>query len=418
MLTERKQQQAIRDRQAGLQNGFDPSHLTPPYDYLWQTIADSKDSYEAEQQLYRLKHFSDERLTEIIDTIMALEAGYKNQYQTLADIRPTLRSTSFLWENWLPYGYPSALVGWPGVGKSYIALSLAHLLISNQAAPDGQPFKRRTGRVIFVDAEDLLNELNERAEVWGLDPNMFYPVRRPPRRLLDLGDPIYQDDLHDMCHDLRPDLVIIDSFSQANSRGEGLEDVRDIMLFLDELPKQHNCGELMIYHPRKPPAGSLAQPITQHDLRGSGLILAVSRAILGVDLLKNGPDDNPNGPRRLKMLKTNFGPCPLPITVKFTPSTNPRIAFVSYSQNDYFVETPNSLIEECARWLMEVLADEPETYARLRTLALELGYSETILQRGRKKLGDQIIDTVGPRRKGNKWALVKKVEENEPDELT
>ncbi len=54
-----------------------------------------------------------------------------------------------------------------------------------------------------------------------------------------------------------------------------------------------------------------------HDLRGSGHLVAMARSILGMELLKTGGVDDPNGPRLLKVLKTNLGKYPKPLSVEF-----------------------------------------------------------------------------------------------------
>ena len=411
LLTQRRQKQAICDAMHGLDPGLDPDTLDDEFYYLWSFVTDYQDaghnSNELYQDLMRLR-LSNEDLKDIIDDILGLEPGMTHQYQSLAEIGPNLPEITFFWQNWLPRGYITTLAAWPGVGKTYLSLDLASRIIQGLPAPDEQKFDNRTGNIIFVDTEDLLPEVWARWLAMGMDGSKFYPVRRPPRQLIDLADPYYQDDLIDMCYDLRPDMVIVDSFSMAHLKGENtIEDVREILLFLDELPREFDCAEFLIHHPRKPPPG-LTQPITMHDLRGSGLLLAMSRMILGFDVVRNGPDDDPNGPRRLRVLKTNFSVYPKPLAVHFKPSfRNPEKAELSYSKHDFFTPEASTLTEQCARWLSEVLPQDDYKYQILKKMADEMGFKENVLQDARKLLRGKIVDTIGPQRKGNKWSWSK-----------
>ena len=217
MLTERRQQQVIADLVHGLTPTINPENLQDPYDYLWEIVI-NRPPHEAYQELLRTK-LSEADLTGVIDDILTLEPGYQPKHQSLAEIGPSLPQTTWFWPNWIPRGVLTLLAAWPGVGKTYLALDLAQRVIADRLAPDESPFQLRTGNVIYVDAEDFLSDIYERATVWGMDLNKFFPIQRPPRDLIDMSRAEYQDQLIEMCYDLRPDLVIVDSLSSVNSKG-------------------------------------------------------------------------------------------------------------------------------------------------------------------------------------------------------
>jgi len=359
MLTERRQQQAIVDLLHGLTPELDYAALSKPYRRLWQEIRDCLDHnynrHDIQQELYRLKlSESDEKLTGIIDAVLVAEPGYRAKYVTLQEIGPDLPQTTWFWPAWIPRGLLTLLAAWPGVGKTYLALDLARRVISQLPTPDEAEFDLRSGQVVYVDAEDFLPDIYERATVWGMDLGKFYPIRRPPRDLIDMSRPEYQDPLIDMCYDLRPDMVIVDSLSSVNSRGENnIEDLREVLGFFIELAGAFDVALLLIHHLRKPNKG-VTQPVTMHDLRGSGHLVAMARSILSIDIIRTGPEEDLNGPRQLKVLKKNRGKYPKPLSVQYQDSpTNPDVAVLSYGPIQLFERYPETLTERCATWLVD-----------------------------------------------------------------
>lgn len=410
MLTKKRQQQIIADLLGGLIQPDDIPTLKDPYDYIVDLIVSNNlhNVKDKDQQKAFVNLSAESDLSDILSDIFALKPGVDppGQYPSLAEIGPQLPPTTWLWPGWIPRGYLTLLAAWPGVGKTYLALDLANRLLSCQRAPDDIEFQTRNNSVIFVDAEDFLPQIYERVSAWGMNTERFYPVRKPPRELLDMTKQEYQDDLIDMCHNINPDLIIVDSLSSVNSRGENnIEDIRDVLNFFAEIPQAFGCSLVLIHHPRKPGRG-ITQSICMHDLRGSGHLIAMGRSILGMDVIKTGPDDNPNGPRQLKALKANLAPFPKPLSVQYSPSPqNADVAALSYGPIELFASYPETLQDKCSEWLLNNLQDGPLSYQEIIGLAHKTDFSETTIQAARKLLGDAIADTLGPRRKGNKWTL-------------
>jgi DNA replication protein DnaC len=404
MITTRRQNQAIADLIGDKTPALKYEDLDRDHQWLWSEIENYEDPYEAQQHLYRLKELSeDNHLKELITNIKDMQPGQSIQLESLSDIRPTLKPVEFFWDNWIPYGYITALVGWPAIGKSYIALDLAYRLEKHLPAPDGQPFNTRNGKVLFVDAEDFITGINERAEAWGMTGHQFYVLRSDT--MINLNTQFFKDLLVDMMFDIQPDLLIIDSFSMVqDSQEQGVSDVREIMRFLNQIAKAFNCGLLIIFHPRKPKDQTM--PITMYDLRGSGFILFVVRSILGMELQPT-PDQDPNSPRILRTLKNNFGPYPPPLKVGFQSLTQ-RVAKLTYTT--LTSTQPNSLqteTDQCRTWLIDYLSSGPKTYTDISQAADTAGYSTATLQRARSSAAGLIKNTIGPKMKGNKLYIDK-----------
>lgn len=400
MLTHRRQQQVIADLIHGIESDIDLEQLEEPYEQIFKWV-EGYDSQTAYQHLIRLK-MQDETLAGVIDGILACEPGERREFPSLKAMGANMPQSTWFWEGWIPRGMMTLLAAWPGIGKTYVAQYLAHCITDGQPAPDGQALDIRTGNVIYVDAEGFLPDLYERGMAWGMNMDKIFPMVHPPRELLDMNDHKYQDDLIDMCYEMRPDLVVIDSLSSVNARGENnIEDIRQILNFFLELAGAFDLAEILVHHLRKPSGGS-TRPVSMHDLRGSGHLSAMARAFLGLDILN--PSD-PNGPRVLKLLKKNRGKIRKPISIQFSDAPgNPNVAALSFGQLDIF-EQPESKTDQCAEWLVETLSEGEQAWGDLLEMGKEAGYARMTILRARENLGNFIIDTLGARLANNKWAL-------------
>lgn len=415
MLTQRRQMQAIRDKMAGLQPSIKFEQLRPPFDFLFEVV-ETAEHFPFEALAQVKQEHSD--LVDIVNDILDLRPGQRPEYRSLAAIGPELPEIEWLWPGWIPKGYLTLLAAAPGVGKSYLTLDLAQRLIGGQAAPDGGEFAPDAlGRpIIYVDAEDFLPVLYRRVLAWGMDVGQFYPFQRPARSIIDLADPEYQDHLIDMAYELRPSLIIVDSLSRVNRRGENsIEEVREVLDIMVEIPQEFNCALILVHHLRKKASNQANVPVTVHDIRGSGDLIAASRSVLGLDALQTDQNGEANGPRRLKMLKTNLCQYPDSLAVNFRSLPgNADYVELDYNRAALFEAPQNkSKAEECADWLLEVLADGPKSYSDLKDYLLEeLGYSESTLQRARKLLDGRVVDTETKQSPTNQWTLKTDDEDN------
>lgn len=416
LLTQRRQMQAVRDKMAGLQPALKFEQLRAPFDYLFEVV-ETAEHYPFEALAQVKAEHSD--LVGIVNDILDLTPGQRPEYRSLAAIGPELPEIEWLWPGWIPKGFLTLLAAAPGVGKSYLTLDIAQRLIGGQAAPDGGEFAPDAlGRpIIYVDAEDFLPVLYQRVLAWGMDVGRFYPFQRPARSIIDLANPEYQDHLIDMTWDLRPSLIIVDSLSRVNRRGENsVEEVREVLDIMVSIPQEFNCGMVLVHHLRKKSSNSQAgAPVTVHDIRGSGDLIAAGRSVLGMDALQTDANGDANGPRRLKVLKTNLCQYPEPLAVNFRSLPgNEDYVEIDYNRAALFEAPPaKSKAEECADWLLEVLEEGPKSYSDLKDYLLdELGHSESTLQRARKILADRVVDTEAKQSPTNQWVLAEQHEDN------
>lgn len=403
LITERRMQQCIKDLMSGLDPLLDYDQLSPLYKKLWNQV-DGYEPLDAYQVLTRVRQWddTDPKTAKAIDAILSMEAGDRPIYRSMAEVGPELPEIGWLWPNWVPRGMLSVLAAPGGVGKTNVALDLCYRLTLGYPAPDGQPFDAATGNCIYVDAENFLPVAYKRIKTWGANLNRLFHLSPPDSEVFDLSNRLYQDQLNDMCYDLQPDLIVIDSLGNITLNGENnVEDMRGVLRYLTDLAGETRCGVVLIHHTRKPSRQGQSG-LTMHDLRGSSHIVNMSRSVLGVYVAS----DDQNGPRRLVMLKTNLCKHPRPLLVHYTPTADPEIAGLTYNHAPE-LELPDNLVGECADWVLDILADGPMKYQDIVDAGAECEppFFQNTIQRARTTLDWKVVDTKGSKVRGNEWAL-------------
>jgi len=284
-------------------------------------------------------------------------------------------------------------------------LDLARRIIAGDVFPDGAPVPAPGANVIYVDAELVPQLINARAQAWDMDCRRLYLMESASGQMVDLAQPPWQDRFIEMAHTLRPALVVVDSLSSINTRGENnIEDIRGILSFLSGLAVEYDCGLLLIHHLRKRGALDRDSALSIDDLRGSSHIVAMARSVLGLSIVQTGPQPDKNGPRRLEIVKTNLARYPEPLGMSLIP-LHPGGVLVEYSDAPQPYRAPTKL-EHCADWLAQVLQDaetplKPKDVVKLGDLE---GFNRRMVYRARNVLGAQVSDTENKNSPNNAWA--------------
>lgn len=325
-------------------------------------------------------------------------------YPTLAELAESLPPVRWLWPGWIPRGMISLLGAFQGTGKSYFVMDLARTVIHGGAWPDGTPAER-IGRVIYVDAEAIPQVNNERAVKMQINRHQLYLLMAGNGELLDLTAAKWQDRLMDMAAALKPELIIIDSYSSISSSGQNsVEDTARLLAYLGGLATATDAGLLVLHHLRKPSTGQMALPgMNIHDFRGSGNITAMARSVMGLSVIQTGKQFSLNGPRRLDLVKTNLGPYPDSIGIEMETAGD-LVRFKYGKAPRYDQESPG---ESCEEWLIGYLEEHGDSKpADVIAAAEEAGFTKATLYRTRKKLNAVIFNThANFRHPANCWTL-------------
>jgi hypothetical protein len=415
-MDEQSQIQAIIDRLAGRPGVRLPpiAALDEPWRSIYLRVQKAGDITSAERQLFHAARDlpgGTSLAEEVLDRIPS--ADIFAAFPSLLEMDARFPPVSWLWPSWVPRGMLTILGAAPGAGKSLLALDLARRVIEGLPFPDGAPPARR-GRVLIVDAEGVPSLLRERARAWAFDRHrLFLMLTETPDNAIDLSAPDCQEALRRRCYNLQPELVVVDSLAAATSRGEtSLEGARTLLAFLSSLAHQFEMGLLVIHHLRKRSSvvKPAASPPGPDELRGSSHLSAAARSILTLSLCP-GPSGalDPNGPRRLEVVKTNLClyPPPLRLTLEPGPASVPTLRFDSFPEG---APPPGGPLptrsRECADWLLAYLAaaGEPVRPRDVIQAARQAGFSPRTLYRARRALEGDVVDVgSGPRDPDKRW---------------
>jgi len=406
MITERMQIQAVADKLAGLPAKVKAGELSEPWATCWRVLESSNGT--TNQAL--LEALKDEPERErIVGAILSARPGYSPQYPSLKDIAEDLPPIEWLWPGWIPRGMLTLLGAAPGSGKSFTVLDLSWRIIHNKGFPDGRPIPKPGANVLYVDAEMVPQILNERATNYQIDRGKLYIMMPKAGEMVDFAEGIYRDQLIEMVASLQPDLVIVDSLSSIHSKGQNnVEDVRELLGFLTQVAVTFRVGLVLIHHIRKPGGGDqqmLQRDLSMEDLSGSGHIIAMARVVIGMHVVQTGPEFDPNGPRKLKILKTNLGPYEKPLGFEFAP-LHPSGVFLKWTDApaQRYMEPTKS--DNCSNWLVELLSAGPMAPNEIVEQAGDRGFNRRMVYRARELLGTRIRNTAGRKSPDNEWELV------------
>lgn len=401
MLTRRMQIQAVADALAGLPpaHPYRDAQFSPPWRTCWAAIQGAPGGGMTAQEalLTTLRSlFPENERNQIVGAILSAQPGLGPLFfPNLAEVALTLRPITWLWPEWLPKGMLSLLGAQPGSGKSLLALDLARRIIHNLGYPDDTPIQTAdAGRpVIYVDGECVPQIITERARSWAVDMTRLYPMLPSFEKPVDFAGLESQEQLIEMIYSARPALIIIDSLGSINTKGENaVDDVRGILNFFNTVAAEFDVAILLIHHLRKRPSLPLLPELTFDDFRGSSHIIAMARSVLGLSLVRTGPEPDPNGPRKLQVLKTNLTGYPKPIGMELV-KLHPSGVLPRYGEVPRTFEAPTKE-SDCQAWLLETLEEGGALRPRdLIAAAEEAGFSRATVYRARAELGEQIANT-------------------------
>ena len=410
LLTERLMVQALADRLVGLPTMATARNLTEPWHWLWTALDMLEKSspnamvQEKVATLQKALEAHPER-KEILDRLLSMRPG-GDDFPSLLEMAKDLRPIQWLWDQWLPFGLFSILASAPKVGKSFLALDLCYRVITGEALPDGQR-PARVGPVLYVDGESIPQVSNERAISYGLPREHFYLMLPDEGDLLLLDSEKYQERLIRMIWKIKPALVVIDSLSMINSRGQNnVEDVRGLFNFITQVTREYDLAMLLIHHLRKPGNGQQMQIFEPEmaDLSGSGHIVAMARMLWGLNVVRTGAKFDPNGPRQLKMLGTTLTGSQESLGYELVNGVGGGkiIRWLNQAPKQY--EEPTER-EGCKEWLLEVLADGPVKPSDVVEMGEEAGFTRSLIYLARKTLEGEIENTAGKSSPKNEWQL-------------
>lgn len=404
LLTTRMQLQALARRVKGEPQNINPAGFDEPYKRYWLALENSAPGKEVEA----LKAVAAE---DDLKRILGVKTEPVN-YPSLADLEDQIKDVTWYWDYRIPNGKMTVLGGESGVSKSMLAQYICYMQIHNSKFPDDTSIHDPGRPVLYVDCEGFASGIKARAKAWKMDMSKFYlwSVDFDRDGFINFSNQAFREELIERIDQCNPALVVIDSFGNATAGGQDkVEDVRELLNFLNQVAYQFNIALILVAHTRKPPAIFNGRgEINQDDIRGSGHVVAMARSVIGVWIVQTKAEPDPNGPRIMAVLKSNYGRKPKPIgydVFNDPKSDNPVIVF-SEAPKPYKEPTQAEL---CANWILESLeeADEPIKPRKLEALAQKVGFKRDTFYAAHRKLEREkrVKDTLGNKNPENAWQL-------------
>jgi len=297
---------------------------------------------------------------------------------------------------WLARGVLALLDGDPGLGKSTLAAELAARI----SRGDGQ---QPPASVLILSAEDdPARVIRPRLEAAGADLQRILLLESVGEEERPVQLPEDCATLDEIIEREQVALVIIDPLMAFLGRGVNASSdahVRRALHRLKRLAEKHQCAILIIRHLTK--ASHLPALY-----RGGGSIGILGACRLAWIVGKDPADETA---RVLAMNKSNLGPPPKSLRYRLEQTGDVcRLAWAGecgWSAEEILRPMSEekvkelSRVEECAKWLGELLANGPMLTMDLELQAALAEFSQTTVKRARNRLG------VETGRRGYAWEV-------------
>ena len=317
------------------------------------------------------------------------------QRRTWAELRKNINNIEWMWEGWLPRGLLTLLASEPGIGKSALALRIAHSVIEGIPWPNQTSFEGERGVVLWCEAESAEAINLERAEKWGVPlDSLWEPLGCDPPVAIQLDDPDHKREIEKNAKDNSVKLVIVDSLRGVHNRNENDSIVFDVVQWLASLARDSGKPILLTHHLRKKNAND-GDEISLDRLRGTSAIVQPARVVWALDT----PNHTNNEVKRLSVIKSNISKFPEPL------------GFSVREEGIWFGDAPtkpqrDTVVGRAMARLRVLLKSGPQPAGDILSILEAEGISKNSVYKAKDRLHLVTI----PQGKRSLWALPSKAE--------
>ena len=285
------------------------------------------------------------------------------------------KEIKWLWQQWLPFGKISLLVGDSGLGKTTLALDIAARLTSGRPMPlsDAEPV---TGNVLFQSQEDEISDtLLPRCINAGADLSKIESIEAEG---LNIDEDC--DIIESHIREVNARLVLwdpIQSFVGKSADMCRITDVRRLLTNLGAIAARNDCAMLIIAHQTKANNGN-----ELHRVFGSVDITATARSVLRISKSENDPEI-----RVLSQIKSSVSRPATPIA--FRIDSGSRIEYLGEydgSGEAYEIPDDNSKRAKAVEIICSMLQNSPQIGTDVFRACSEAGIGSRTVERVKKEL--------------------------------
>lgn len=342
----------------------------------------------------------------------------------LSDVQP--ESVRWLWPDRIATGKLTLIAGDPGLGKSFLTLDIAARVTTGAGWPDTPGRQFEPGDVVLLSAEDdIADTIRPRLDSAGANVARVVAieaVRAPDKhgelttRPVDLSLDVRHVEAA-MDRVSNPKLVVVDPISayMGETDSHNNAETRAMLARLADLASRRGVAVVCVSHLNKGSGRSAVYRVT-----GSLGFVAAARTVWSVSR------DELDRERRLMLpIKNNLAKdttglayslhivegCTTPC-IAWEDETIAMIADDVLNAGDH--GESKTATEEAADWLRQLLATGPIKPAEVIAQARDAGYSESTVQRAKRRAG---VESIAQRDGDNKvigWAWQLRQPDNQP----
>lgn len=334
------------------------------------------------------KHIDQRTYDRFLDTVTPPGTPYLATI-VLSEIETEI--VEWLWDPYVPLGKITLIEGDPGLGKTFLVLTLAAAVTHGFSLPDQHGRVARPtghpGNVLYITAEDgIADTIRPRAEAAGADLQRFFAVTGWATTGQEQVNPFSFEQLpllEQKIQDTQARLVILDplqAFLGAHVDMFRPNEVRPLMMRLGMVLAMHRCSALLVRHWTKSPGGKAAY-------RGQGSIdfTASARSVL---IVGESPDDETR--RIMAQSKNSLKPKGKSLGFSITDHGIEWCGTSDFDAESLSQMQPNKRQHQrraASEWLKDYLYNGPALSRDIYAAAEAVGLSERTLNRAKSVLG-------------------------------